>query len=194
MGWNRTLINICMAYDFKQLKGKIKDAEEWLGREFGGIRTGRASPAVLDGIEVESYGSRMAIRELAAISLEDSRSLRIAPWDATQGKAIATAITSAGLGLSVSSDDRGVRVSFPELTSERRTMLLKVAKEKLEEARKHLRVARDESWKDIQAKEKEGGMSEDEKFRLKTEMEKIVTDGGKALEVQFEKKDKEIAE
>jgi ribosome recycling factor len=183
-----------MAYDFKHLKTKAKEAEEWLARELSGIRTGRATPAVLDNVQVESYGSRMQIREVAAVSLEDARSLRISPWDASQSKDIATAITSAGLGLSVAVDDRGVRVSFPELTSERRTTLLKLAKEKLEEGKKHIRVLRDEIWKDIQAKEKEGGMSEDEKFRLKNEMEKLIADSVKNLDANFAKKEKEISE
>ncbi len=107
-------------------------------------------------------------------------------------KHIEKAITVANLGLSVVVDDKGVRVIFPELSAERRTSLVKIAKEKLEEARKTLRLERDKTWTDIQKKEKEGGMGEDEKFRLKKEMEKIGDEVQKKLEEMIVKKEKEI--
>lgn len=181
-----------MNYDFKILKEKVKGIEEWLRKEFMGIRTGIASPAILDGVQVESYGARMAINQVAGVSVEDARTIRISPWDKTQSKAIEKAITAANLGVSVGVDDKGVRVSFPELTSERRVTLLKTAKLKLEDAKKTLRGLRDEVWNDIQGKEKKGGMGEDDKFRFKDEMQKIVDDCSKALEVILEKKEKEI--
>ena len=89
-------------------------------------------------------------------------------------------------------DEKGVRVIFPELTTDRRASLVKIVKQKLEEARKSLRVERDHIWNDIQKKEKEGGMGEDEKFRLKKEMEKISEDTGKKLEETATRKEKEI--
>ena len=89
-------------------------------------------------------------------------------------------------------DEKGVRVFFPELTSERREMLMKVAKEKMEQAKITLRTARDEAVKDIETKEKEGGMGEDDKFRFKAEMQKLVDSGNKTLEEIFVKKEKEI--
>jgi ribosome recycling factor len=181
-----------MNYDFKLLKEKAKGVEEWLKKEYMGIRTGIASPAILDGVQVESYGSRMAINQVAGISIEDARVIRISPWDKSQAKAIEKAITSANLGVSVAVDDKGVRVFFPELTSERREMIVKTAKVKLEDARKTLRSVRDEIWNDIQEKEKKGGMGEDDKFRFKNEMQKIVDECSKALEVSFGKKEKEI--
>lgn len=183
-----------MAYDWKPFSSKIKEVEEWLVRELSSIRTGRASPAILDSVTVSAYGTLMKLREVAAISIEDARTIRISPWDASQGKDIAEAITNSGLGLAIAVDDKGVRVSFPQLTAERRVMLLKVGKEKLEEARKKLRVHRDDVWKDIQEKEKGGGMSEDEKFRLKDEMEKITHKAQEAFEGLFAKKEKEISE
>ncbi len=132
-----------MAYDFKPFEKKIKDIEERLSKELSGVRTGRAGPAILDGIQVESYGTRMPITQVANISVEDARTLRIAPWDMSNAKEIEKAITVANLGLSVGMDEKGVRVFFPELTAERRTQLLKLAKEKVEEIRTSLRVARD---------------------------------------------------
>ena len=177
-----------MAYNFSHLKEKAKNIEEWLKKEMSGIRTGKAMPAILDSVQVDSYGSKMKITELASVSVEDSKTLRITPWDMSQVKHIEKAIATSTLGLGVSADERGVRVTFPELTSERRAALVKVAKEKLEESRMSLRTLR----KDIQAKEKAGGMGEDEKFRLKDEMQKIVDGVGKSLEEMFGRKEKEV--
>lgn len=181
-----------MQYNFKPFEKRITELKEKLGKDLSAIRTGRATPAILDGVQVEVYGSRMPINQLAGIVVEDARSILITPWSAADGKEIEKAITLANLGLSVSAVEKGVRVSFPELTSERRDALVKVAKEKLEEVKKMLRSARDDVWSDIQKKEKEGGMGEDEKFRFKDEMQKKVDAGNKALEEAFERKEKEI--
>lgn len=182
-----------MAYDFKPFEKRIKEIDERLAKELSAVRTGRATPAVLDGIQVESYGSRMGISQVATVSVEDARSLRITPFDPSSIKEIEKAITVANLGLSAGSDERGVRVFFPELTSERRVTLLKVAKEKVEEIRQMLRAARDEVWNDIQAKEKAKEMSEDDKFRSKEEMQKRVDAANAAFDAALERKEKEIA-
>src|SRR3989344_6822952 len=191
-----TLHMICynrgMAYDFKPFEKRIKDIEDKLARELSGVRTGRAAPAILDGFLVESYGTRMPIPQVATISVEDARALRITPWDAGLAKDIEKAITVANLGLSVGSDERGVRVFFPELTSERRAGLLKLAKEKAEECRSSLRQARDEVWSDIQKQEKEGKMPEDDKFRNKDEMQKRVDGANKNFEDALARKEQEI--
>ena len=181
-----------MIYDFKILKEKVKGVEEWLKKEYMGLRTGVASPSILDGVQVESYGARLPINQVANIGIEDTRVIRITPWDKSQGKAIEKAIMVANLGVSVGADDKGVRVFFPELTTERREILIKAAKAKLEEARVNLRREREEIWIDIQAKEKEGIMTEDEKFRFKNDMQKIVDEVNANLEVLLEKKEKEI--
>jgi len=181
-----------MNYDFSQLKKKAKDVEEWLKKEQAQIRTGRATPTLLDGVQAEAYGSKMPLNQLGSIGIEDPRTLRITLWDMSQAKDVEKAIVAANLGVGVAVDDKGLRVTFPELTGERRTSLVKIAKEKLESARVSLRKVRDEVWNDIQAKEKEGGMSEDDKFRFKAEMEKIIQEGNKALDTVAEKKEKEI--
>ncbi len=179
-------------YNFSPLKEKIKGVEDWLQKENSQIRTGQATPAILDDIRVESYGSTMKLTQVASVSLEDSRTLRVSPWDASQIKSIEKAIVTSNLGLGTAVDEKGVRVSFPQLTAERRTQFVKIAKDKLEHARVTLRSVRDEIWSDIQKKEKEGGMGEDEKFRYKTELEKQIQDAGKKLETFFTKKEKEI--
>ncbi len=174
-----------MTYDFKILKEKTKGVEEWLKKEYQVIRTGSASPAILDNVLVEVYGQRMPINQMAGISVEDARVLRINPWDKAQSKEIEKAITAANLGVSVQTDDKGVRVFFPELTSDRRELLKKTAKSKLEDAKVSLRAVRDEIWNAIQEKEKEGGMGEDDKFRFKNEMQKNIDDSKKEKEINL---------
>jgi len=179
-------------YDFKTLEQKIEETQDWLKKEYQGLRTGRATPALLDSIQIESYGSRMPLNQVANIGVEDARTLRVAPWDASQIKVIEKAISGANFGVGVSSDEKGVRVSFPELTSERRTSLIKIAKDKLEDSRQSLRVAREETWNAIQAKEKASEISEDDKFRLKDELQKKIDATNAALEELFKKKEAEI--
>lgn len=182
-----------MIYNFTPLKTKVKDVEEWLKKENAQIRTGRASISLLDFIRVDSYGSMVPLNQIGSISTEDPRTIRISPWDSSQIKEIEKVLVASNLGVSVSVDDKGIRVAFPPLTTERRDEFIKVAKSKLEQARVSLRKHRDETWEEIQAKEKEGGMSEDDKFRFKTEMEKIIQDTVKILETLYEKKENEIS-
>ena len=182
-----------MAYDFKAFEKKIKEIDERLKKELGGVRTGRATPSILDAVQVESYGTRMPINQLATISVEDARTLRVVPWDKTNAKEVEKAITLANLGLSVGADEKGVRVFFPELTAERRTSLVKLAKEHVEEARTTLRQARDEVWSAIQKQEREGKMPEDDKFRAKEDMQKRVDAANKSFDEALARKEKEIS-
>jgi ribosome recycling factor len=182
-----------MAYDFKPFEKRIAEITERLGKELSGIRTGRASISILDDITIESYGAQMPINQIANISTEDARTLRVAPWDMSQVKDIEKAITVANLGVSTGSDDKGVRVFFPEPTSEGRIALLKLAKEKVEEIRTQLRHERDLVWSDLQAQEKESILTEDEKFRGKEDMQKRVDAANAAFEAAYERKEKEIA-
>lgn len=181
-----------MAYDFSKFKNQIKDSEEWLKKEFSNIRTGRASAAVLDSVKIESYGSFLSIQEMGSVTNEDVRCLRVVPWDLSQAKNIEKAIMLANLGVSVTVDDKGLRIIFPELTSERRVQITKAAKEKLEEGKKRIRGNRDDVMKDLQAKEKDGSLSKDDVFRYKNDVQKIVDDANKALDAHYEKKEKEI--
>lgn len=183
-----------MAYNFNTFKEGVKGVEEWLKKELSTVRTGRANLSILDGVNVEAYGSFMPVNQLANVSMEDARVLRIAPWDASVTKEIEKAIVASDLGLSVTVDDKGLRVIFPELTGERRIALVKLTKQKLEDAKITLRGEREKTIKDIEAKEKAGEMSEDEKFRLKTELQKMLDECTRNLEGLFEKKEKEISE
>lgn len=181
-----------MSYDFSKLKMGIKETEEWLARELSSVRTGRASASLLDGVKPEAYGSRTPLRELASLTVEDARTIRIIPWDMKILKAIEKGITDADLGVGVATDDQGVRVSFPELTSERRVQLLKIAGEKTEQAKVTLRSHRTDALKELDAAEKEGGMGKDEITRLKAEVQKLIDAGNDALAKVFERKEQEI--
>jgi|SRR3989338_8351323 len=183
-----------MAYNFIPFKQETKNIEEWLKKEMSSIRTGRATPAILDGVKVEVYGAQMSISELGNITISDARSLLITPWDMTQAKGIEKGIISSNLGLSVNVDDKGIRIVFPELTSDRRVVLVKMAKQKLEDARITLRTEREKIIKDIEKQEKDRIISEDDKFRLKNELQKILDETNKELDEIFAKKEKEISE
>lgn len=179
-------------YDFTKFKERARDVESWLMRELSQLRTGRASPAILDAIQVESYGAKLNLKQVATVSIEDSRTLRIVPWDISGIKAIEKAIAGARLGLSVAADETGLRVIFPELTSEHRLSLVRLSKDKLEEAKVSLRKARDEIWTNIQIKERTGQISEDDKFRYKSELQKIFEQVQEGIKKTQERKEKEI--
>ena len=181
-------------YDFNKFKQEGESTLLWLKKEYTGIRTGRALPSILDAVSVKAYGSSMSIQSLATVSIEGPKTLRVSVWDADVVKEIDRAIRESNLGLSVAIDGSGLRISFPELTSERRTMLSKVAKEKLEEARVAIRTEREKTLGDIDQKEKSGVFSEDDKFRFRNELQKLVEDINGKLEDIFERKEKEILE
>src|SRR3989344_6256739 len=181
-----------MQYNFCNFKAELKKVEEFLSNEDSQLNSGRASPMVLDGISVESYGSFVDLKNVASVSIEDPKTLRIAPWDKGQIKGIEKAIVGANLGLSVATDDMGIRVIFPQLTTETRTTLVKVLKQKLEDSRISVRHERETVWEDVQAKEREGQLTEDEKFRAKEELQKIIDEVNRNLEATFDKKEREV--
>ena len=171
---------------------KLAEAKEWLQKEYAGIRSGQAAPALLDNIKVENYGALSPLNQVGSVGVEDARTLRISPWDASTIPAIETAIREADLGVSVSTDSAGLRVSFPELTAERRDQLQKLAKGKLEESRVTVRSIRDDAMKAIDKLEKDGDISEDDKFSKKEAVQKAVDETNKELEALFSKKETEL--
>jgi ribosome recycling factor len=181
-----------MAYDFTPLKKRITEIEEWLKKELSGIRTGRANASILDTLMVEAYGSMMPINQVANVTNEDARTLRITPWDSGVIRSIEAAITKSNLGLSAAVDDKGLRLAFPELTGERRTQLMKVAKEELEKARVELRKERNKVMDDLEGKKKDKSMGEDEVMRHKADTEKHIQDAMKKFDECYTKKEGEI--
>lgn len=182
-----------MDYDFKPLERKLADAREWLAKEYRSLRTGRASPAILDSVMVSAYGSMTPLKQVGNVGTEDARTLRVSAYDPGVIKDIERAISAANLGVGTSSDGTTIRVTFPDLTSERREQLVKIAKGKLEEARTAVRIARDESWKEIQEREREGTLTEDDKFALKEDLQKKVDAANEELEKAFDSKETEMS-
>lgn len=179
-----------MAFNFNNFKDSANKTLEWLKGEYVGLRTGRATPSILDVVHVDAYGGKSPVNQLATVSVEGPKTLRISPWDKTVIKAIDIAIRESNLGLSVVVDSDGLRVSFPELTADRRTGLVKMAKEKLEEARIRVRTERQKTLGEIDRSD----MGDDEKKRAQNDLQKLVDEANKNLEDLAAKKEKEIVE
>lgn len=181
-----------MNFDFTQAQGDLTKVQDHLKQEYLQISTGRANPALLDGINVESYGAFQPIKNIASINLEDSRSMRVSPWDKSQIKAIEKAISDSGLPFSLSTDDTGIRVHIPQMTEESKKNILKLVKEKLEEARVKVRNIRHETMNHIETGEKNGDYSEDGKIRNKEQLQKMIDAANTELESIYSKKEKDI--
>lgn len=176
----------------EQIKTRLAEVITWLEKEFAGIRSGQASPQLLDTIKVESYGALVPLQQVGSINVEDARTLRVSVWDAGTVSAVEQAIRDSELGVSVVTDSSGLRVIFPELTTERRQQLMKLAKSKLEDARISVRSLRDETMKDIEKEQKDGNISEDEKFSQKESVQDQVEAVNKKLETLFQQKESEL--
>lgn len=175
-------------YDFNDFKTQLENVSTWLRKEYSQISAGRAHPALLDNVRVESYGSEQPVKNIASITLEDVRTLRIVPWDKSTIQAIEKAIRLSGLPLAVGVDGEGVRASVPQVTEENKKQLVKLTKDKLEEARIRVRNERNSTNKDIDTSD----LSDDEKSDARDGMQKIVDEMNATLEEVFKNKEKDI--
>lgn len=181
-----------MAYDFKNLETELQKITEWFKSEAASFRTGRATPALLENVQVNYHGAKTPLKQLATINIQDAKTLLVQPWDKTAVVDIESAIRSEVAGMQPLVDKEIIRVKMPELTGERREELLKGLNKKLEEARIRIRQERDGIWKDIQDKEQTGEITEDEKFRYKDKLQEIIDQANKELEEIANIKKKEI--
>ncbi len=177
-----------MAFNFTNFDKGLKEATDWLVRENSHIHTGRANPAFLDSVQVEAYGSMQPLKNIGSIGIEDAKSLRISIWDKNTIKDAEKAVLAANLGLSVVPDGEGMRIIFPALTTETREKLVKILKEKMEEARKRVRQERESVLGEIKGAE----LPEDDEHRAKEEVQKKVDGANKELEKIFESKETEV--
>ena len=175
-----------------ELQSKLEKIVSDLKSEIATLRTGRASPVLVEDLEVEAYGSRQPLKTLAAISIPEPRQVLIQPWDKSLLPAVEKAVQSSSLGLNPIVDKDVIRLFLPALTEERKRDIVKALKERLESARILVRRARDEAMKEIDAEEKAKTISEDEKFRRKQEVEKTVGECNKQIEDTGTKKEREI--
>jgi len=175
-------------YDLNPFKQEAKQAQDWLSKEYSQIHTGRAAPALLDGVMVEAYGSFQPLKNAASTSIEDPKTLRVVPWDKGQIKDIERALYAADLNFSIAVDDAGIRVIIPALTTETRQKLAKIAKERLEEARITIRKAREAILNDF----KEQKLPEDMMRNAKDDVQTLVDAANNELESLFKKKEADI--
>jgi ribosome recycling factor len=163
-------------------------------REFGSIRTGRASTSLLDGIDIDYYGSSVPLNQMANISVPEARLLLITPYDKSALGAIEKAILKSDLGLNPNNDGKVIRIPIPELTEERRKDLVKVVKRLAEDSRVALRNARREANERIKKGEKNGDISEDESHRIMDDIQKITDEYVAQIDELLKVKEKEIME
>lgn len=178
--------------DMENFKQKLEKMIEHLKSELASLRTGRATPALVENLEVEYYGSKTPLKAVAAISVPEPRTLTIQPWDKNTIPAIEKAIQNSQLGLNPITDRDAIRLTIPQLTEERRKELTKLLGRHLEDARIQVRREREEILKEIDRKERAKEISEDEKFRQKSEVQKTVDEINKKIEVAGAAKEKEI--
>jgi ribosome recycling factor len=156
------------------------------------VRVGRATPSLVENIEVEAYGGKMKMIEVGTISVPDAQMIVIAPWDKGLIKEIDSAIRNAGMGLNPVPDSISVKVPVPPLTEERRKEFTKLVSEKAETAKNVIRNVRQDAMKDIDKKFSEKTITEDEKFTHKEEVEKVVKEFISKIEELSESKKKDL--
>jgi len=170
---------------------KMLKTEEHLVQQFAGVRTGKASPALIENVHVEAYGSHMRLKELATITAPESRMLMVQPFDISNTKAIEKAIQSANLGLNPATQGKFIRIVLPDLSTERRQEFVKLCKKITEEGRVAIRNERRQAMDQLK-KAKNDGTSEDEVKGAEEEVQKLTDSYIKKLEEHLVHKEKEI--
>jgi len=179
---------------YKEVEERMAKGIEATKHEFSVIRTGRATPALVEHIRLEYYGSQMSIQQLATISLPEPRTILISPWDKGAGEAICKAIIKSDLNLMPNTDGHVIRISIPPLTQERRKEIDRVIKKKAEEGRIGIRNIRREFNSIIKEKEKAKEISEDEARHAHEEIQKITDRFIEKIDQILAHKEKEILE
>ncbi|MEL7626944.1 MAG: ribosome recycling factor [Anaerolineaceae bacterium] len=178
----------------KDAKERMQNTLDVLSDDLVGIRTGRASPALVEKLKVEYYGTELDLIQLATISVPESRQLMIRPFDGGSLKAIDRAIQASDLGLTPSNDGKVIRLNLPPLTEERRHDLVKMVNNRLEDARVSIRNIRRDSLKDLRDIEKEKLISEDERFEAEAQLQDLTNEMIDQVAVIGKRKEEEIME
>jgi len=178
----------------KEAETRMKSAIQALTDDLAGIRTGRASPALVEHLPVEYYGTSTPLMQLASISVPEPRTLMIRPFDVTTLKSIDRAILASDLGLTPNNDGKVIRLNLPPLTEERRRDLVKVVHSRLEESRVAVRNIRRDLMKDLREFEKEKLITEDDLNTAETELQKLTDKNIQQIDGVGEHKQKEIME
>jgi len=177
-----------------EAKDKMHKAVVHLQEEFGAVRTGRASPALVEKLRVDYYGSEVPLQQLAGFSVPEPRVLVISPYDKGALKSIEKAIQQSDLGVNPSNDGAIIRLTFPELTADRRKDLVKVVKARAEDGRVAVRNVRRHIRQELEALEKDGDLSQDELDRIEKDLEKLTHDVVAEIDTMLGHKEKELLE
>ena len=175
-------------------KQRMEHALEGLRREFGSVRTGKASPALLDTVRVEAYGSRVPLNQVGTVSAPEPRMLTVQPWDRSLMKDIERAIRESDLGFNPSNDGQIIRIPVPALTEERRKEYVKMLHQLAEEARVAVRHARKEANDEIKHSQKDEGLSEDDVRREQDKVQKLTDQYIAKVEEILKHKEAEVME
>jgi len=178
----------------KNIVPELDKVVEFFTNEVAKIRTGRASISLFEDIEVECFGQKFPLKQLASLSTPEPRQVVIQPWDASYLESIEKALSAAHLGASPVVAKDVIRVTMPPVSEEYRKNLLHVLSQKKEEARSTIRRWREEAWREVQDKTREGEIREDDKFRAKDELQEKVDEYQKKLDDIAERKEKELTE
>jgi len=176
----------------KRITPDLDQIIAYLEGEVNKMRTGRADPSLVSDLKVNCFGQEFTIKQLAVVSTSSAREIVIQPWDVSYVEAILAALGTSSLGSSMLAEKNLIRVSLPALTEESRKNFLRMLSEKMEEQKIAIRKVRDRVWKEIQADEREGIIREDDKFRGKDELDKLVKKYNEKIEELGERKKKEV--
>jgi ribosome recycling factor len=178
----------------EEAREKMEKALAHTRQEFASVRTGRATPALVERLPVEAYGEELPLQQLASFQVPEARQLLITPFDKSNIGAIEKALQQSDLGLMPSNDGNSIRLTFPPLTEERRKDLVKVVRHMAEEGRIAIRNARRDARKELEAAEKDGDMSEDELARAEKELDKRTHAFEAEITAALEQKETELLE
>jgi ribosome recycling factor len=181
-----------MSEKLEKLQENLDKAIEKYEGDLKSIRTGRANPTVVEDLVIDYFGVSTPINQAANVTSTDARTIVIAPWNKDSLVDIEKAINESELGISPVNDGEVVRLSFPPLTEERRRELVKVVGQKTEEARIRIRKLREGVRDDISREEKDGNISEDDKFRENDALQKIIDDYNKQIDILHDKKETDL--
>jgi len=178
----------------KDAKDKMVKAIEHTREEFAGVRTGRASPALIQKLTVDYYGSLTPLQQLAGISVPDPRSLLISPYDRNAITAIERAIQASDLGITPNNDGAAIRLNFPQLTEERRDELKKLVRDRAEHGRVAVRNVRRHAKDEIEKREKAGDVSEDDMHRAEKDLQGLTDAHVAEIDEMLDRKEAELSE
>ena len=178
----------------QKARQRMDGAIEALRREFAGVRTGKASPALLDTVKVEAYGSTVPINQVGTVSAPEARMLMVQPWDKTLLKAIEKGLRESDLGLNPSNDGAVIRIPIPALTEERRREYVKLLHKLTEEARVAVRNVRRDANDEVKHRQKDEGLSEDDIRREQAEVQKLTDQYIAKIDELMKHKEAEIME